>query len=237
MSSLFVEAEVALAELGLDRLAGRTGLDVVVGGLGLGYTARAVLDTSRCRRARRRRCARAGDRLASARARAARPGLVGDPRCRLVQGDFFALAAAGAGFDPSRAGLGPAMPFSSTSTTRRDTCSPRRTPPFYTADGLRRVAGALRAGGVFALWSNDPPDEVFLATMAEVFTDPRRAAWSPSTTRCRVGRRPIPSMSAAPENEHPPEDVRHPVRGARGRGSRPTRRRRRAASRPPRAGR
>ncbi|MFW6077796.1 MAG: spermidine synthase, partial [Hyphomicrobiales bacterium] len=42
MSSLFTESEVALARLGLAELPG-SGLDVVVGGLGLGYTARAVL--------------------------------------------------------------------------------------------------------------------------------------------------------------------------------------------------
>src|SRR3954468_22469822 len=43
MSSLFTASEVALARLGLAELSG-TDLDVVVGGLGLGYTARAVLE-------------------------------------------------------------------------------------------------------------------------------------------------------------------------------------------------
>ena len=43
MSSLFTESEIALARLGLAGLAGRD-LDVVVGGLGLGYTANAVLE-------------------------------------------------------------------------------------------------------------------------------------------------------------------------------------------------
>src|SRR6202051_1263047 len=43
MSSLFTASEIALARLGLDELAGRN-LDVVVGGLGLGHTARAVLE-------------------------------------------------------------------------------------------------------------------------------------------------------------------------------------------------
>jgi hypothetical protein len=43
MSSLFTEGEIALADLGLADLGGGP-LDVVVGGLGLGYTARAVLD-------------------------------------------------------------------------------------------------------------------------------------------------------------------------------------------------
>ena len=43
MSSLFTSAEIQLARLGLAMLEG-TGLDVVVGGLGLGYTAAAVLE-------------------------------------------------------------------------------------------------------------------------------------------------------------------------------------------------
>ena len=42
MSSLFTASEVALAELGLAATKGKT-LDVLVGGLGLGYTAQAVL--------------------------------------------------------------------------------------------------------------------------------------------------------------------------------------------------
>src|SRR3954471_14207508 len=43
MSSLFTASEIALARLGLAELAA-TDLDVVVGGLGLGYTAQAVLE-------------------------------------------------------------------------------------------------------------------------------------------------------------------------------------------------
>ena len=43
MSSLFHESEVMLARLGLGALEGRA-WDVVVGGLGLGYTAAAALD-------------------------------------------------------------------------------------------------------------------------------------------------------------------------------------------------
>ena len=40
---------------------------------------------------------------------------------------------------------------------------------FYTPAGLRRLAGHLHPGGVFALWSNDPPDADFEAVLAEVF--------------------------------------------------------------------
>ena len=42
MSSLFTTGEVALANLGLARLGGQD-VDVMVGGLGLGYTAAAAL--------------------------------------------------------------------------------------------------------------------------------------------------------------------------------------------------
>ena len=43
MTSLFTASEIALARLGIADLAG-SDLDVVVGGLGLGYTAQAVLE-------------------------------------------------------------------------------------------------------------------------------------------------------------------------------------------------
>ena len=49
MSDLFTVSEIALADLGLAQLNGAN-LDIVVGGLGLGYTAQAVLrhDKVRC---------------------------------------------------------------------------------------------------------------------------------------------------------------------------------------------
>src|SRR4029077_9402272 len=43
MSSLFTASEIALARLGLAGLS-EPGLDVVVGGLGLGYTAQGVFE-------------------------------------------------------------------------------------------------------------------------------------------------------------------------------------------------
>lgn len=48
MSSLFTEAEIQLSHLVLDRLED-TDWDIVVGGLGLGYTAAAVLENSKVR--------------------------------------------------------------------------------------------------------------------------------------------------------------------------------------------
>jgi len=40
---------------------------------------------------------------------------------------------------------------------------------FYSRDGLARLAERLRPGGVFALWSDDPPEEEFLAVLRGVF--------------------------------------------------------------------
>ncbi|MEC7210488.1 MAG: spermidine synthase, partial [Pseudomonadota bacterium] len=40
---------------------------------------------------------------------------------------------------------------------------------FYSVDGLARLMRSLTAGGVFALWSNDPPDAGFLARLKAVF--------------------------------------------------------------------
>jgi spermidine synthase len=39
----------------------------------------------------------------------------------------------------------------------------------YTPDGLRRMQRHLSPGGVFALWSDDPPDAEFGAVLAGVF--------------------------------------------------------------------
>ena len=44
---------------------------------------------------------------------------------------------------------------------------------FYTPAGLRRLARHLRPGGVFALWSDDPPDSDFLAALQKVFANVR----------------------------------------------------------------
>src|SRR5258707_2517354 len=96
MSSLFTVAEVELARLGLAALDG-TDLDVVVGGLGLGYTARAVLDDPRVRSLT---VVELLDAVIGWHRDALLPlaaELTGDPRTRLVAGHFFAAAA-----DPRR---------------------------------------------------------------------------------------------------------------------------------------
>jgi spermidine synthase len=171
MSSLFHEVEVALADLGLAALNAPE-LDVVVGGLGLGYTALAALKHPQVRSLivvealepviewHRRGLVPLG------------PQLTADGRCRLVLGDFFALCSSGNGFDPEN----PERLFHAVlldiDHSPRNLLHPRHG-AFYEVDGLRSLAAQLHPEGVFALWSDDPPDEVFIAALNTVFAATR----------------------------------------------------------------
>src|SRR5206468_7055976 len=99
MSSLFTASEIALARLGLAELSAAD-LDVVVGGLGLGYTAQAVLEHSEVKSLI---IVEALDAVIDWHEKGMLPigpRLTADPRNRFVFGDFFALAASEEGFDP-----------------------------------------------------------------------------------------------------------------------------------------
>ncbi|GAA2519329.1 spermidine synthase [Winogradskya humida] len=164
MSSLFTVAEIELARLGLAATPGAE-LDVVVGGLGLGYTAGAALDDPRVRSLR---VVDALGQVIEWHERGLLPlseRLTGDPRTLLQQGDFFALAASPEGFDDSH---GFHAILLDVDHSPRHVLHPSHA-SFYTPDGLRRLASHLHPGGVFALWSDDPPDDDFTAVLGEVF--------------------------------------------------------------------
>ncbi|MEV6520538.1 spermidine synthase [Longispora sp. NPDC051575] len=166
MSSLFTVAEIELARLGLAELAGPD-LDVVVGGLGLGYTARAVLEDPRVASLT---VVEALPEVIGWHERELLPlaaELTGDPRTALVHGDFFAMTA-GSGYDPGTPGRAYHAILLDVDHTPRHVLHPSHA-PFYTPDGLRRLTRYLRPGGVFALWSNDPPDAEFTAVLGGVF--------------------------------------------------------------------
>ena len=166
MSSLFTTSEIQLARLALAEVPG-TGLDVVVGGLGLGYTARAVLEDPRVRSLH---VIEALDAVIDWHRQGLVPladELTSDPRCHLVHGDFFALAEVGAGFGPDA----PARPHAvlvDIDHTPRHLLHPSHA-AFYTPAGLGRLAAQLAPGGVFALWSDDLPDDAFLTLMQGAF--------------------------------------------------------------------
>jgi spermidine synthase len=166
MSSLFTEGEVALARLALASL-GDGPLDVVVGGLGLGYTARAVLEH---RAVRSLLVVEALPDVIEWHCRGLVPlgrELRADARCEFLDGDFFALAASGK-LDPRQPGRQFDAILLDVDHSPAHVLHPSHA-ELYTLDGLGRLAAQLRAGGVFALWSNDPPEPAFCAALAQVF--------------------------------------------------------------------
>jgi len=172
MSSLFHEVEEALADLGLAAVEGEA-LEIVVGGLGLGYTAVAALRDPRVAEML------VVDTLAPVIEWHQNglvplgPALTADPRCRFVPADFFALAAApGQGFDPMRPGRRFHAVLLDIDHSPRNLLH-QRNAAFYSKEGLRLLAEQLLPGGIFALWSDDPPDEAFLCDLGEAFDAPQ----------------------------------------------------------------
>ena len=169
MSSMFTVSEVALGRLALGRLSG-TDLEVVVGGLGLGYTAQTVLEST------------AVGSLVVVDALAeviewherglipAGAALTADPRCRFVRGDFFTMARSEAGLDPEEPGRRFHAIVVDIDHSPRHLLHPDNA-AFYEPAGLAHLGSMLHPGGVFALWSNDPPDEEFTAVLAGVLAD------------------------------------------------------------------
>jgi len=171
MSSLFHEVEESLARLGLGELAGER-WDVVVGGLGLGYTAVAALEH------RQVASLLVVDVLEPV-IEWHRQGLVplggkltGDPRTRMIHADFFALAKSPGGFDPQHPGRRFHAVLLDIDHSPRNLLHPRNA-AFYEADGLRALSAHLHPAGIFALWSDDPPDDEFLQQLGTVFASAR----------------------------------------------------------------
>lgn len=168
MSSMFVEAEEALSTLGLAAVRGDK-LKVVVGGLGLGYTAVAALKD---------------ERIAELLVVDALDTVIGwhrdelvplgkilnaDPRNRYVHGSFFDLATApGTGFDPDSAGRKFDAILLDIDHSPTEFLNPANA-GFYTTENLALMAEQLKAGGVFAMWSQNLPEESFEALLKTVF--------------------------------------------------------------------
>jgi len=170
MSSRFTVAEIEVARIALDALP-HGDLDVVVGGLGLGYTAQRVLDDPRVRSLV---VVDALEAVIGWHERGLVPISVSsssDPRCRLVHGDFFAMNA-GSGFDPDQPERLVDAIVVDIDHSPRHLLNPANA-PFYAEPGVRRLSERLRPGGVFTLWSNDPPDDDYLAVLRAVFDDVR----------------------------------------------------------------
>ena len=168
MSSLFHEAERQLSKLGLGALE-KDDLDVVVGGLGLGYTAAAALEDPRLSSLvvieylapviewHQNGLVPLGETLSS------------DQRCRLANADFFALSQdVENSFDPvnpEKKHDAILLDIDHTPTNVLRQTNTR----FYTDEGLGELARHLQPGGVFALWADGEPESYFTDRLGKVF--------------------------------------------------------------------
>lgn len=162
MSSLHTDSERALATLPLATVTGER-LSVLIGGLGLGYTAHTAL---------------ADQRVADVEVveylpqviEWMREGLIplssdlnDNPRVSFTEGDIFDRL-----LSPPASVLHDAI-LIDVDHSPEDRLADANA-AFYTADGLARAAQHLRAGGVVALWSYDH-DTPLREAMQQVLTD------------------------------------------------------------------
>lgn len=161
MSSSVNVSERALAYLALEG-NGQRPRDVLIGGLGLGYTAAAALEYEQVGRVdvvellepvidwHQRRLVPLADML------------LNDDRCSFIAADFFEYAKpenAPRSYDAILLDIDHAP----------DCLLHERHGDFYTPSALRDAASCLRPGGVFALWSAWEPTMDAMAALWSVF--------------------------------------------------------------------
>lgn len=167
MSSLFTVAEEELARLGLAATVGDS-LAVLVGGLGLGYTAVTALADARVVRLDVIDALTAVIGWHERHLLPVSAALVDDPRTTLVHDDFFAVMRRSV--EPGETSYDAIL--LDVDHSPRHTLDPSHA-DLYTAAGLGRLAARLTERGIFALWSDDPPDADFLAVLTSVFDEAR----------------------------------------------------------------
>jgi len=197
MSSIVNQSEIALADLAMEGF-GSGDCSVLVGGLGLGHTASAVLAHENVKalvvaeflpeviRWHERGLVPLGDEL------------VGDPRCRFVHADFFSLVDTG-----FKTGPGADVPSIYDAIVVDIDHSPLSLldsghASFYDPAGLKRLINHISPGGVFALWSADRPDDSFVVALESAFQNVRAEVIeffnpvvdSPDTNTIYLARRP-----------------------------------------------
>ncbi len=163
MSSLFTVAEEELARRGLGVVDGDA-LNVLVGGLGLGYTAVTALHDPRVTRLTVVDTLPAVIDWHQRKLLPVSAELVDDARTHLVLDDFFALMRAEPTDDGPRYD---AILVDIDHSPRHRLAASHG--DLYSPAGLRAASRHLRPGGAFALWSDDPPDDAFLLDLATAF--------------------------------------------------------------------
>ena len=171
MSSLFTASEIALAHLGVEALAypddpnNGEPLDIVVGGLGLGYTAGAVLEHANVGSLRVVELLPAIIDWHAQGLLPIEPPLSSDKRCQVIEGDFFAMAESDLGFENGKTYHAILIDIDHTPDWLLDA----RSGSFYSAAGLKKLARHLKPGGVMGLWSDAREDAAFTERLGAVF--------------------------------------------------------------------
>ncbi len=168
MSSLFTAGEIALAELGL-ALCDAEELNILVGGLGLGYTAASALEDQRVQSMT---VIEALPVVISWHRRGLLPvskSLTNDPRCNYHAADFFDLVANQFATLQSTNHSGRYEAILLDIDHSPSDVLHERNQGFYSTRGLTQLHDCLADSGVFALWSNDPPEEIFTTLLSTIF--------------------------------------------------------------------
>lgn len=189
MSSLHSDSERALADLALAQLDG-DGLNVLIGGLGLGCTAHAAL---KCERVARVEVVELLPPVVDWLAGGLIPladELNSDDRLTVVEGDVYARLTS-----PPTPPLYDAI-LIDVDHSPEDRLAESNA-PFYTAAGVACAAGHLRPGGVLALWSYaehtptlDAMQEALTDVVAHPVTYDNRHVQQEFTDWIYTGRRP-----------------------------------------------
>lgn len=150
MTSQRTRSELAVAELACAVLAGRPAPRVLIGGLGLGFTLRAALDALP-RKGTKVEVAElnpAVERWCRGPLAVLTNDAVSDPRVRVVLGDVAASI---------REAQGPRYDAIILDLYLGPVDLPRgRVDPLYGSEILEHTAAALKPGGVYSVWSEEP---------------------------------------------------------------------------------
>lgn len=151
MTSSAHRSEDALARLAADRLGKKSGLRVLIGGLGMAYTLRAALDAFP--KDARVAVAELNPVVAEwckGPLAVLTNGAATDPRTEVILDDVAAVIARAA----QKGGVYDAILLDLYEGP--NAASQRKDDPFYGAAALNKSHAALAPGGILAVWSEDP---------------------------------------------------------------------------------
>ncbi len=167
MSSYITVSERALSRIALELHTGRQ-LQVLVGGLGLGYTAWEVLQSSRVARAEVVEFVPAVIAWMKEGLVPLSSRLAAEPQVEIVEGDVFQRLA----LPPDPAGQPFDLILIDVDHSPAEHLDDARNEGFYTAEGLRAARRYLAPGGVLGVWSG-AESSPFAEALREVFREVR----------------------------------------------------------------